>query len=91
MKPVGVKLDEELQARLKALGERCERSPHWLMKKAISEYVDRMEAEENERQLLIDRWNNYQETDEAISHESVVKWLETWGTDKESECPVNIN
>jgi hypothetical protein len=29
-----VKLDDELQARLKALGERCERSPHWLMKKA---------------------------------------------------------
>ena len=76
MKPVGVKLDNELQARLKALGER---SPHWLMKKAISEYVDRMEAEENERQLLIDRWNNYQETDEAVPHETVVKWLETWG------------
>ena len=88
MKPVGVKLDNELQARLKALGER---SPHWLMKKAVSEYVDRMEAEENERQLLIDRWNNYQETDEAVPHETVVKWLETWGTDKESECPININ
>ncbi len=91
MKPVGVKLDDELQARLKALGERCERSPHWLMKKAIAEYVDRMEAEENERQLLIDRWNNYQGTDETVPHETVVQWLETWGTDKESECPININ
>jgi len=87
MKPIGVKLDDELQARLKALGER---SPHWLMKKAISVYVERMEAEENERQLLIDRWNNYQETGEAVPHEAVVKWLETWGTDKESECPINI-
>ena len=91
MKPIGVKLDDELQARLKALGERCERSPHWLMKKAISEYVDRMEAEENERQQLIDRWDNYQETGESVPHDTVVKWLETWGTDKESECPININ
>ena len=91
MKPVGVKLDDELQARLKALGERCERSPHWLMKKAISEYVDRMEAEENERQLIMSRWDNYQETGETVPHETVVKWLETWETDKESECPININ
>jgi len=47
MKPVGVKLDDELQVRLKALSERCDRSPHWLMKKAISEYVDRMETYEH--------------------------------------------
>ncbi len=91
MKPIGVKLDEELQVRLKALGKRCERSPHWLMKKAIAEYVERMEAEENERQLLLDRWDNYQETGDAVPHKTVVKWLETWGTDKESECPININ
>jgi len=90
-KPIGVKLDEELQARLKALGERCERSPHWLMKKAICEFLDRMETEEKERQLLIDRWNRYQETGESISHEAVTKWLNTWGTDKESECPTNRN
>lgn len=90
-KPIGVKLDDELQARLKALGERCERSPHWLMKKAISEFVDREEAEEQERKLLLERWNRYQETGEGVSHETVVKWLDTWGTDKESPCPTNQN
>lgn len=90
-KPVGVKLDDELQARLKALGEKWERSPHWLMKKAISEFVDRAEAEEQERQLLLDRWNNYQETGESIPHDTVVKWLETWGSDKESSCPTTQN
>ena len=90
-KPVGVKLDDELQTRLKALGERCERSPHWLMKKAIAEFVDREEAAEQERQLLLERWNRYQETGESIPHEKVVKWLETWGTDKESPCPTTQN
>ena len=55
-KPVGVKLDDELQSRLKAIAERSDRSPHWLMKKAISEFVDREEAEERERQLLLERW-----------------------------------
>jgi predicted transcriptional regulator len=91
MKPVGVKLDDDLQVRLKALGNRCDRSPHWLMKKAIAEYVDRMEEEEYERKLLIDRWNDYQETGEGTPHEAVTQWLETWGTDKESACPVNQN
>lgn len=90
-KPVGVKLDDELQARLKAIAERCDRSPHWLMKKAISEFVDREEAEEQEKKLLLDRWNRYQESGESVSHETVVEWLETWGTDKESTCPVNQN
>ncbi|NOQ36560.1 MAG: ribbon-helix-helix protein, CopG family [Methylococcaceae bacterium] len=91
IKPIGVKLDDKLHTRLKNLSERCDRSPHWLMKKAISEYVDRMEEEENERKLLIGRWNDYQETGESISHESVVNWLESWGTDKESSCPTNQN
>ncbi len=90
-KPVGVKLDDELLNRLKALGERYERSPHWLMKKAISEFVDREEAAEHERQLLLDRWNRYQETGESVAHEKVVNWLETWGTDKEGPCPIDRN
>ncbi|MGB5279011.1 MAG: CopG family ribbon-helix-helix protein [Gammaproteobacteria bacterium] len=90
-KPVGVKLDDELQERLKTLGERMERSPHWLMKKAIAEFVDRAEEEEKERQLLQDRWIRYQETGESIPHDTVMKWLETWGTDKEDPCPTNRN
>jgi predicted transcriptional regulator len=61
------------------------------MKKAISEFVDREEAAEQERKLLLDRWNHYQETGESISHETVVNWLETWGTDRESPCPTNQN
>lgn len=88
-KPIGVKLDDQLQARLKALGEKCDRSPHWLMKKAISEFVEREEVAEQEKELLLERWNRYQETGENISHEKVVNWLETWGLDKEIPCPTS--
>ncbi len=51
-----------MQTRLKAIAERTDRSPHWLMKKAISEFIDREEAEEQERKLLFERWDRYQET-----------------------------
>ncbi len=88
-KPIGVKLDDQLQTRLKVLGEKCDRSPHWLMKKAISEFVEREEAAEQERELLLERWNRYQEMGESISHEKVVNWLETWGLDKEIPCPTS--
>lgn len=90
-KPVGVKLDDGLQERLKALGERMDRSPHWIMKRAIAEFVDRAEAEERERHVLLERWARYKETGESIPHEAVVKWLETWGTDKEGPCPEITN
>ncbi len=37
---VGVKLDKETRARLKKLGDAKQRSAHWLMKDAISRYLD---------------------------------------------------
>ena len=41
-----IKLDETLHTRLKALGTAKERTPHWLMKAAIEEYVEREETYE---------------------------------------------
>jgi len=37
----GTKLNEQIRARLKRLGEQRDRSPHWLMRMAIVEYLDR--------------------------------------------------
>jgi predicted transcriptional regulator len=36
-------------------------------------------------------WNRYQETGKAIPHDIVVKWLETWDTEKEAPCPTSQN
>ncbi|MGR9014839.1 MAG: CopG family ribbon-helix-helix protein [Gammaproteobacteria bacterium] len=36
-----VKLDDSTVERLKALGEIRRRSPHWLMKEAIRQFLDR--------------------------------------------------
>ena len=40
---MGVKLDERTRDRLKILGEARRRSPHWLMREAIREYLERLE------------------------------------------------
>lgn len=83
----GVKLDETLHARLKALGALRDRSPHWLMRAAIEEYVEREEAVERERQEDMARWQRYQATGRAIPHDQAVAWLDSVGDDHERPCP----
>jgi len=83
-----VKLDDATYERLRALGEARQRSPHWLMKEAIRQFLEREEEAEHIRRETLERWAQYEATGEAVSHEAVEAWLETWGTDSEGECPV---
>ena len=48
--PVAVKLDEDVHSRVKVLAEARDRSPHWMMREAISQYVEREEKREAFRQ-----------------------------------------
>lgn len=83
----GIKLDETLHARLKALSSAKERTPHWLMKAAIEQYVDREEAYEREKREDMERWQGYKLTGHAIPNEAVDAWLSSWGSDSELPCP----
>jgi len=83
----GVKLDPEVRARLTALGAARDRSPHWLMRTAILEYLDREEAFEREKREDAERWERYQLTGEAVSHETVQQWLADIAAGKDAPCP----
>jgi len=83
----GVKLDEALHTRLKALGEIKERSPHWMMKAAIEDYVSREERYEREKREDEESWQQYKLTGHSIPHEQIIRWVESWGTDEELPCP----
>ena len=39
--PVAVKLDEDVHSRVKVLAKARDRSPHWMMREAIAQYVER--------------------------------------------------
>jgi len=47
MTTMGVKLDEDTRTYLKTLGESRDRTQHWLMKKAITDFLDQQEALKN--------------------------------------------
>lgn len=68
---MGIKLDDETRERLKVIGRRKERSPHWLMVRAIQEYLDREETYEREKQEDFERWQHYMDTSEYIRHSKV--------------------
>jgi predicted transcriptional regulator len=87
MTTVGVKLDDEIRERLKALGTIKRRSAHWLMREAIQEYLDREEAIEARNREADQAWEAYRQSGQFASNEAVIAWLDTWGTDQEGPCP----
>lgn len=71
---VAIRLDEETQDRLKALGRLRDRSPHYLMREAVEQYLTVEEAIEAERTLMRERWRRYELTGEALAHDDVKAW-----------------
>ena len=86
--PIAVKLPENERERLGRLAEIKKRSPHWLAKEAISQYLDREEAIEHFKQETVARWEEYRQTGKTVPNDVVMDWLDSWGSDKESKPPV---
>ena len=86
-----VKLDESTYDRLKALGESRRRAPHWLMKEAINQFLDREEEAENRKKDTLERIARFEQTGESIPFETVDAWLSTWGSENEAKCPISAD
>ncbi|MDB2439727.1 ribbon-helix-helix protein, CopG family [Hellea sp.] len=83
-KPMGVRLSEDMIARLKVLGEKKDRSPHYLVKEAVEQFVERTEADMTELEILNARWERYELTGESIPHEDVVAYFKKKIRDRKS-------
>jgi predicted transcriptional regulator len=83
----GVKLDADVQRRLTALAHIRDRSPHWLMCKAIETYLEREEKFEREKREDMERWERYQLTGVAVPHEKAAAWLDKLAQGKVASCP----
>jgi predicted transcriptional regulator len=87
IRPVSLKLDQAEHDRLKSLAEARHRKPHFLMKEAISQYLDREEARESFKREALASWQEYKETGQRLTGDEVTAWLDTWGSDKEEAVP----
>lgn len=88
LRPVSIKLEQSEHDRLKSLADTRHRKPHFLMKEAIKQYLDREEARESFKQEALASWQEYQETGKHLTGQEVTQWLETWGADQEKAVPV---
>jgi predicted transcriptional regulator len=82
-----IKLDDDLTSRVRRLAEQRQRSPHWIMREAIREYVAREEARESFRQEAMASWLAYRETGRHLTGDEVRAWLDGWGAEVEDEPP----
>jgi predicted transcriptional regulator len=82
-----IKIDDSLKSRIQRLASTRRRSPHWIMREAIEQYVEREEAREGFKQEALASWAAFQETGRHLTGEEVRTWLNSWGTEEEKAAP----
>ncbi len=85
--PTSIKLDKALNKRVHDLANHRQRSAHWIMFRAIEDYVDRQKLREQFMQEAIVSWTAYKETGKHLTGQEVREWLGTWGADNEKPIP----
>ena len=86
--PTAIKIDQVTKDRVKRLADARDRTPHWLMKEAINQYLEREEQREALKQDTLNAWVEYQETGLHATGDEVQAWLMTWGEENETPAPV---
>lgn len=87
VRPVSIKIDEDTKARMKRLADARHRTPHWLMREAIAQYVDREEKREAFRQDTFKAWETVRTTGLHATAEEVEAWLARLEQGHELEPP----
>ena len=82
-----LKLDRETKERVQRLAAARRRSPHWVMREAIEQYVEREEKRERLRQDALAAWNHYQTTDLHATAQEADAWLAKLEVGKDAAPP----
>ncbi len=70
-----LKLDRATKERVQRLAEARRRTPHWVMREAVEQYVEREEKREQLRQDALAAWAEYQTTGLHITAGEADAWL----------------
>lgn len=72
---VSVKIDDVLKGRVQHLANARKRSSHWIMREAITRYVEQEEARESVRHAAIAAWEGYSASGLHATFEEADAWL----------------
>lgn len=84
---MAVKLDDDMKGRIQHVAAIKNRSAHWVMREAIKNYVIVEEEKEALYAAAKEAWLDYQETGLHLTGAEIFAWLDTWGTENETEAP----
>ena len=70
-----LKLDSAMKERVHRLASARRRSPHWVMREAVEQYVEREEKREQLRQDALAAWADYQTTGLHLTAKEADVWL----------------
>lgn len=82
-----IKLDDDLKNRLQHLAESRRRSAHWIMREAITQYIDREEKREAYLRDAQNAWEEFQRTGLHITAEEADEWLAQLAAGNDVEPP----
>jgi predicted transcriptional regulator len=82
-----LKIDPELKKRIQRLAAARRRSPHWVMREAVEEYVSREEKREQLRRDVLASWKHYQATGLHVTAEEADAWLAKLEAGEDAEAP----
>ena len=84
---VTIKLDETDRDRIATLASAKKRSPHYLMKEAILEYVKKDEARQNFINAAQASFEHYKETGQHITLDELSNWVDEVQTNPAAPVP----
>jgi predicted transcriptional regulator len=70
-----LKLDGAMKERIQRLAAARRRTPHWVMREAVEQYVEREEKREQLRQDALAAWAGYQTTGLHVTAGEADAWL----------------
>ena len=82
-----LKLDSELKKRVHRLAAERRRSPHWVMREAVEQFVEREEKREKLRRDALAAWNHYRTTGLHVTAEEADAWLAKLEAGEDAEAP----
>ena len=82
-----LKLDTKTKERIQRLDSALRRSPHWVMREAIEQYVEREEKREQFRHDALAAWTHYQTTGLHVTAEEADAWMAKLEAGKDAAPP----
>lgn len=86
--PMSIRLDVTTKEKLKVIAARQKRSAHALATEAIIQLIEQQERELAWFDSCDAALKHFDETGLHATHDEVMAWMDSWGTDKVLPAPV---